>query len=199
MTEGETEKLQEGGARVLSGVNALGRAAHFPFGPRGSTVSGRHSRLMNVVISLSTSTGTSSPQNPQPKQVPDRAAHHQDPEQQSSNTYRQGDNRPKRPARAPRRLPPVREFHCLFLPAYQLTVGGFFPVSASPSSCRAPRASQAPPSPPTSPPPAPPLLGFVCMCVTRSSGSVQAILAHLRRSGALEPPGPAPPASAAIG
>jgi hypothetical protein len=35
-----------------------------------------------------------SPQNPEPKQIPDRAAHHQDPEQQSSNTYRQGDNRP---------------------------------------------------------------------------------------------------------
>ena len=29
--------------------------------------------------------------------------------------------------------------------------------------------------------------------------AVQAILAHLRRSGAPEPPGPAPPASAAIG
>jgi hypothetical protein len=45
-------------ARVRDRCPAPPVSLNFAFGPRGSTVSGRHSSLMNVVISFSASTGT---------------------------------------------------------------------------------------------------------------------------------------------
>jgi hypothetical protein len=127
-------------------------SAHFPFGPRGSTVSGRHSSLMNVVISF--------------KEVP----HHRIPNpsrfQIARPIIRIQSSSPATPIvkvitghsgqLVLRGHSPQSVSFIVFLPAYQLTAGGFFPVSVSPSSCRVPRASQAPRSLPASPAPAAP-------------------------------------------